>query len=175
MILLGSAAAGFVIAFAPWMIFKSSFWSLSISAETYLGGGFGEMVFAALRRGSIDVDTLTRVVSFVFPAFNQTYGYILLLAIILIPLGFTDRRPNVFLTVAVLMNSAIYFTALYAFLLAGRNDLALRDETAIRFGVRLLPLLVFTIGTLPLVDEAVNAVLDWRRRVTDSVPETARA
>ena len=44
--------------------------------------------------------------------------------------------------------------------------LALREETAIRFGVRLLPLLVFTIGTLPLVDEAVRRALGWGRRST---------
>jgi hypothetical protein len=173
--LVGTAMAGFVIAFLPWVMFKSGFWNQSINAETYLGGGFGEMVFAALRRGAIDPDTLIRVVSFVFPTFNQTYGYVLLLAIVLLPLGLPDRKPNAFLSMAVLMNAAIYFTALYAFLLAGRDDLALREETAIRFGVRLLPLLVFTIGTLPLVDEAVSRTLGWRRGAAASLAGPARA
>jgi hypothetical protein len=170
-----ACAAGFLVAFSPWMVFKSMFWNLSISAETYLGGGFGEMVFAAVRRGALDLDTLARVVSFVFPTFNQTYGYVLLLALVLIPLGLPDRRPSAFLSAAVLMNSAIYFAALYAFLLAGRTDLALREETAIRFGVRLLPLLAFTIGTLPLVDQAVKILVSWRRRTADPLTETVRA
>ena len=38
----------------------------ALGRDTYLGGGFGEMVFAAIARGSIDLDTLVRVVSFVF-------------------------------------------------------------------------------------------------------------
>ena len=54
--------------------------------------------------------------------------------------------------------------ALYAFLLAGRTDLALREETAVRFGTRLLPLLVFTIGASPLVDDVIRRVVFWRPR-----------
>jgi hypothetical protein len=158
------AVAGLVIAFSPWVIFKTMFWEAAVSRDTYLGGGFGEMVLAAMARGSIDLNTLVRVVSFVFPEYNQTYGYVLLLAILLIPLGLPDRPPNLYLAAALLMNAVVYLIALYAFLLAGRTDLALREETAVRFGTRLLPLLVFTIGASPLVDDVIRRVVSWRPR-----------
>ena len=99
------AIAGLVIAFSPWVIFKTIFWGAALGRDTYLGGGFGEMVFAAIARGSVDLDTLVRVVSFVFPEYNQTYGYVLLLAILLIPLGLPDRPPNLYLSAALLMNA----------------------------------------------------------------------
>jgi hypothetical protein len=151
-----SSMLGLALGFFPWMLFKSLFWGASLSPDTYLGGGFGDMIFTAVRSGAFDLNVFTTVVSFVFPEFNQAYGYVLLLALLLIPLGLPDRRPNAFLCAVLLANVAVYLTALYAFLLAGRTDLALRDETAIRFGTRLLPLLIFTIGTLPLVNDAVT-------------------
>ncbi|MFN0072045.1 MAG: hypothetical protein ACKVVP_11220 [Chloroflexota bacterium] len=164
------AVAGFALAVAPWVAFKSAFWGLPLSGETYLGGGFGEMVLAAVRMGSLNTDVLVRVLGFVFPHFNSQYGYVLLFALIIILLGFPDRRTDGFLCTAVLINGAVYMTALYAFLLAGRTDLALREETAIRFGTRLLPLLVFVIGASPLVDEVIQTLVRWRPGPLDSTP-----